>query len=744
MAATDLEKLVVQLSADIKKFENAMNRARGVTNKQLSAIEKRAASASSSIGGTLGGLGRAFAAAFVSSEFVRGAAQLSEAATRIDNSLRVAGVSAQELDGVYKRLAAAAIKNGAPIESLAALYGKAAQAQKELGVTSAELEKFTGNVAVALRVSSTDAQSASGALLQLGQALGSGKVQAEEFGSILDGTPAIAQAVAAGLKEAGGSVSKLKSLIVDGKVSSEAFFRAFEAGAPMLEQKAASATTTLSSATENLRTSLIGAVREFNNSTGASENLAEGINGVSRRISEFDVAGFIKKLRDARNELENFLAEAGNSDIIRKLNEAMGTADSKGNIINPAVDEAQTKIAALEREIALLQERIEQNSSLGFDNTEALARIAQVRGELAALQAQAANLPATIQTPSAADVANAGGLNNYVDNQNANAGTTNGQMGGSTIRGGKRNPPPVKPVSINDYAPPPGSKSGGGGAKKGRSGGQSAFASETDQIKERTAALQAETAALASVNPLVDDYGFALEKARAEQDLLAAAQKSGVAITPELKASISALAGGYAQASAEAEKLAQSQDRARQAADDFKSTGKDIVGGFISDLRQGKSAADALAGALDKIVDKLVDVSLNAAFGIGGGGGGLLSLFGFADGGIAAHGRPRPLPRFAKGGVARSASIFGEAGPEAAVPLPDGRSIPVKFKEPSIPRASSSGGQSSYAPVYHIDARGADAAAVARLERSLQERDRTEAKRVAGYSRTQQSRKTRA
>lgn len=32
---------------------------------------------------------------------------------------------------------------------------------------------------------------------------------------------------------------------------------------------------------------------------------------------------------------------------------------------------------------------------------------------------------------------------------------------------------------------------------------------------------------------------------------------------------------------------------------------------------------------------------------------------------------------FAKGGIANQASIFGEAGPEAAVPLPDGRTIPV-------------------------------------------------------------------
>jgi hypothetical protein len=37
------------------------------------------------------------------------------------------------------------------------------------------------------------------------------------------------------------------------------------------------------------------------------------------------------------------------------------------------------------------------------------------------------------------------------------------------------------------------------------------------------------------------------------------------------------------------------------------------------------------------------------------------------------------LTKFANGGIANEASIFGEAGAEAAVPLPDGRSIPVKI-----------------------------------------------------------------
>lgn len=48
------------------------------------------------------------------------------------------------------------------------------------------------------------------------------------------------------------------------------------------------------------------------------------------------------------------------------------------------------------------------------------------------------------------------------------------------------------------------------------------------------------------------------------------------------------------------------------------------------------------------------------------------------------------LKTFAKGGVSNQPAIFGEAGPEAAVPLPDGRSIPVMLFTRPVSDAPSS------------------------------------------------------
>ena len=97
----------------------------------------------------------------------------------------------------------------------------------------------------------------------------------------------------------------------------------------------------------------------------------------------------------------------------------------------------------------------------------------------------------------------------------------------------------------------------------------------------------------------------------------------------------------------------------------------------------------------------------------GGSGGGFFSkLFGGLFGGLSSYGNSIAsssaqfasawslggIGLFAKGGVADEPSIFGEAGPEAAVPLPDGRTIPVTLNVRQAyrtPQAANHGGGAS-------------------------------------------------
>lgn len=287
--AIQTERMVAILEARLDKYEKGLARAYGTTNRQFSRIEKRGKQMESRISALGGSIARTFTAGlagFASAASLRGAQQLIDASTRIQNALKVAGLEGSELTRVYDRLFESAQRNAAPLESLVTLYGRAALVQKELGITTEELLGFTDKVALALRVSGQSAAESSGALLQLSQALGSGIVRAEEFNSILEGALPIAQAAAAGLEEAGGSVAKLRQLIVDGAVSSEAFFRAFEAGSVILQEKVAGAELTVSQGFIRLTNVLIRVAGEFNEATGISQGTASALESLALAIEQ--------------------------------------------------------------------------------------------------------------------------------------------------------------------------------------------------------------------------------------------------------------------------------------------------------------------------------------------------------------------------------------------------------------------------------------------------------------------------
>jgi hypothetical protein len=162
------------------------------------------------------------------------------------------------------------------------------------------------------------------------------------------------------------------------------------------------------------------------------------------------------------------------------------------------------------------------------------------------------------------------------------------------------------------------------------------------------------------------------------------------------------------------------RDTLREAGDTF----REAFSSVVNDLRSAKSAGDAFKSVLDQIERKAIDIaSRSLTDSLFGGkdkesGGGLLGglvkgigglfcggkstgyfssslfsgspfSFGFADGGIMTPRGPMPLRRYASGGIADSPQLamFGEGRmPEAYVPLPDGRSIPVAMQGGGAPK----------------------------------------------------------
>jgi uncharacterized protein (TIGR02594 family) len=338
MATVD-EKILIAIEARQASLEKQMARAERTFGKGASNIERRSQTLSKRLNTTFSKMNFATTGAFknfgagliggiaagLTADKMKG---LLDASTQITNALKVAGLSGAELDKVYQQLYQSAQRNSTPLDALVTLYSRVSSAQKELGVSSAEVLTLTDNVAKAIRLSGGSAQEASGALLQLSQALGGGKLQAEEYNSLVDGLRPLLQAAAAGMKQAGGSVAELTRLVKAGEVSSRAFFDAVNAGAPILDQKLANATLTTSQGFVQIYNSLIDAARKFDETTNTSQRLGSALGDVATAISDFNVDHAVEELEryvraatDAIHAANNFANALGKEVGLDKVGE---------------------------------------------------------------------------------------------------------------------------------------------------------------------------------------------------------------------------------------------------------------------------------------------------------------------------------------------------------------------------------------------------------------------------------------
>lgn len=226
---------------------------------------------------------------FLGFELIRRLAATADAYTEITNKLRVVSDEQTNVNALFGELLDVANRTRTPVEGIATLYQRASMAAKELGADQQQLIQFTENVGRALALQGGSAAAASGALLQLSQALGSGVVRAEEFNSILEGAFPIAQAAARGIEAAGGSVAKLRALIADGKVTSDQFFTAILSQTAELEAAFAKTSPTMGQAFTVLRDNVMATVGGMNEMLGATSALASGIIFLGQNIERLIV-----------------------------------------------------------------------------------------------------------------------------------------------------------------------------------------------------------------------------------------------------------------------------------------------------------------------------------------------------------------------------------------------------------------------------------------------------------------------
>lgn len=220
----------------------------------FSKLQAGAAGAIKSLSGLRGALASIGAGALVAG-MVRGAA----AAEQLQLRLKLLSREYGETERVQQFVAQSAKTFGQSQVEAAAGVADVYARLRPLGTSLAEIETvYKGFNAVAL-ASGTSAEAASGAFLQLSQALGSGRLQGDEFRSVAEQVPGILKLVA---NEMGVTVGQLKQLGSEGKITSDVLINALAKGFEENKDKIA----------ELLALSPAQRFKEFKDSTQALSN----------------------------------------------------------------------------------------------------------------------------------------------------------------------------------------------------------------------------------------------------------------------------------------------------------------------------------------------------------------------------------------------------------------------------------------------------------------------------------------
>jgi lambda family phage tail tape measure protein len=201
----------------------------------------------SSLEKSLGGLGAAVAGGFAVGNIVA----FGDSIIGLQNKLRSLTADQALVGSMFNDITRIAGAARAPLQETGDLYFRIARAAKDLGISQQETSDITESLAKSMSMTGMTAQESAGALLQLGQALQSGRFQGDELRSVLENMPIVSKAMA---DELGVTIGELRKLGSEGKITSDVFVSAMQKNKQSIDDAFGRSIPTAVQALNNLKT----------------------------------------------------------------------------------------------------------------------------------------------------------------------------------------------------------------------------------------------------------------------------------------------------------------------------------------------------------------------------------------------------------------------------------------------------------------------------------------------------------
>lgn len=281
-ATKEIDKLGTQ-SQETAQQVKQLDKELETTTQELSQTEQ----ASKGVSGELQGLKTGFNAltgalaalgiGVTASEIAQTADAYKNLSGRISIAIGEHGNLEKAMDDVKN----VAIATNSNLEATGELYARLTKIGQEMKWPQEQALALTETINKAIQVGGGSAASNEAAITQLNQALGSGVLRGDEFNSIMEQSPRLAQALADGL---GVTTGKLRELAGEGKLTTEVVTQALLSQSEKITAEFDKFPATIGASIENLKTAWTVYIGEADAATGASTKVAEAIKFVAENL----------------------------------------------------------------------------------------------------------------------------------------------------------------------------------------------------------------------------------------------------------------------------------------------------------------------------------------------------------------------------------------------------------------------------------------------------------------------------
>lgn len=344
----ELAKMIVRLEADATRLNANLVKAGRMVDGKLDGMDRRLKKSDdrfSKWGKNVARnvrLGIAAAVIYAGKQSLVTADQVDVLQDRIKDATKATG----DFESVWDGITSTAIKTGSAIDSNVDLVQRLAIASKDLGATNGEILQLNETVQKLGIVSGATSEGLKNGTTQLAQGLGEGVFRAQEFNSLLENIPAVANMIA---KNLGKSTAELRSMVLAGNLTSKMVFDALIEGSEEADKRFSEIPPRLQRSWTSMLTAISLGVDDINGKLKITEGLAGGFQSIADTINSYregdvNILGYTEL-----DKVKNALAQ--NEAQLEKITDQ---ESKQAKIIERRIGLLQDERAAIEKRNAVL------------------------------------------------------------------------------------------------------------------------------------------------------------------------------------------------------------------------------------------------------------------------------------------------------------------------------------------------------------------------------------------------------